>query len=83
VPITAHICGVLRERKGHQAPRMRFEIDLATHSQDATSFRLNRRLSLDANQFRLSRRAAEPVLRHSMGIRRRSDPSPENAQKRH
>jgi NitT/TauT family transport system ATP-binding protein len=31
VPITAHICRVLRERKGHQAPRMRFEAELEDH----------------------------------------------------
>ena len=31
VPITAHICRVLHERKGHRAPRMRFEAELEDH----------------------------------------------------
>ena len=31
VPIIAHICRVLRERKGHRAPRMRFEAELEDH----------------------------------------------------
>ncbi len=31
VPIAAHICRVLHERKGHRAPRMRFEAELEDH----------------------------------------------------
>ena len=37
VPLTAHICRVLRERQGGMAPRMRFEMELEDHltSKDA------------------------------------------------
>jgi len=31
VPLTAHICRVLREREGRQAPRMRFNVELEDH----------------------------------------------------
>jgi NitT/TauT family transport system ATP-binding protein len=31
VPLTAHICRVLRERNDHRAPRMRFEVELEDH----------------------------------------------------
>jgi NitT/TauT family transport system ATP-binding protein len=31
VPITAHVCRVLHERKGRRAPRMRFEAELEDH----------------------------------------------------
>jgi NitT/TauT family transport system ATP-binding protein len=31
VPLTGHICRILRERNDHQAPRMRFEIELEDH----------------------------------------------------
>jgi NitT/TauT family transport system ATP-binding protein len=31
VPLTAHICRVLEERKDHRAPRVRFEIELEDH----------------------------------------------------
>jgi len=34
VPLTAHICRVLGERKGHKAPRMRFQIELEDHLTD-------------------------------------------------
>ncbi len=31
VPLTAHICRVLREREGRRAPRLRFEVELEDH----------------------------------------------------
>jgi len=31
VPLTAHICRILRERKGGRAPRMRFDVELEDH----------------------------------------------------
>jgi NitT/TauT family transport system ATP-binding protein len=31
VPLTAHICRVLREREGSRAPRLRFEVELEDH----------------------------------------------------
>ncbi len=31
VPLTAHVCRILRERRGHRAPRLRFEAELEDH----------------------------------------------------
>ncbi len=31
VPLTAHICRILKERKGGRAPRARFEVELEDH----------------------------------------------------
>ena len=31
VPLAAHICRILQEREGRQAPRARFEVELEDH----------------------------------------------------